>query len=258
MTSRLALIVFCLFASCGLAEAHRPYFTERVAIDLPEGQRGELRLLHGDGIFFADPVYAVIVNAESRIVARSHQSHHFVIGCPTKLVCRALDVGRSVIFEPDPATFRLDGPLVQNADGSESDRWQWLDERESRTSWGFFKRPMSLMEKVKAEYAFATRNWFELLISMALGSLAALPVLFSLHIMRPPKSVFRFAAWLVVLGLCFVGSAVFVLGSLWWVALVGLTSIAWMASTGAGMFIVVTGWFIMRRRLTPPSPSPAA
>ena len=44
----LAFVVASLLASP--AAAHRPFFTQVEAIQLPNGERGEVRLLHGDGI----------------------------------------------------------------------------------------------------------------------------------------------------------------------------------------------------------------
>jgi len=46
-----AVLVVCT-ASLGPAQAHSPYFTQAEKIVLPNGKMGELRLLHGDGIFW--------------------------------------------------------------------------------------------------------------------------------------------------------------------------------------------------------------
>ena len=89
------------------ARAHRPYFTQVEKITLPDGQRGELRVLNGDGIFFADPQRVLLLNADGNLIARSYQAVPMVISCEHPDQCRIVDLSSDTILEIDPATFRF-------------------------------------------------------------------------------------------------------------------------------------------------------
>lgn len=144
-----------LVAGVGLATetensyAHRPYFTQSETIALPDGTLGEMRLLHGDGIFVADPVQAVIVDAEGRTVARTLESGAFIIVCPEHRRCHAVDLDARALFEPQPETFR---------EGT-----HWSEFHGGQEAWGFSRRPAMADEMAIASWQYVKRSpglWF--------------------------------------------------------------------------------------------------
>jgi hypothetical protein len=145
------------------AVAHAPYFTQIQKVMLPDGQIGEARLLHGDGIFIADPVRVIIVDATGRLLARSHRSTTMALSCSRELHCRGFDVGDGKVLEIDPETFR-EGPVVPPSGGE-------LGTIEAgNESWGFRVRPASLLEYAEAELALARRSLGELVVLLLVGT----------------------------------------------------------------------------------------
>ena len=69
--AKLLLALATLFAFVDTGHAHRPYFTQSAKIALPDGKIGEMRLLHGDGIFFTDPVRVIVIDASGRLAGYS-------------------------------------------------------------------------------------------------------------------------------------------------------------------------------------------
>jgi hypothetical protein len=70
MRHRLATILAAMIVmAASAASAHSPYYTQIAKIRFPDGQVGEVRLLHGDGIVYTDPVRPVIVDQQWRLVA---------------------------------------------------------------------------------------------------------------------------------------------------------------------------------------------
>jgi hypothetical protein len=124
---------------------------------------GEARLLHVDGIFSADPIRVIIVDAAGRLLARSHRSRTMALSCSGDHHCRAFDVGDGKVLEIDPDTFRK-GPVVPRS-GYELGTIEAGDE-----TWGFRVRPASLLEYAEAELALAKRSFLELLVLLVVGT----------------------------------------------------------------------------------------
>jgi hypothetical protein len=103
----LLAVLYALLLAGGPASAHSPYFTRTERITLPNGQAGELRLLHGDGIFFADPIRVLVLDAEGRLLARSHRTVPVALSCKPDHQCQVFDLAEDNVLELDPSTFRL-------------------------------------------------------------------------------------------------------------------------------------------------------
>jgi hypothetical protein len=137
----LACVVASLLASP--AAAHRPFFTQVGTIQLPNGERGEVRLLHGDGIFGPDPVRAIVIDERGRLRARSERSLFMGLSCPSEARCTIFDFARDQVLEVDLATLRV-GSLVPGL--SDRDRDDLWDIEDGNEAWGFVAREPNASE----------------------------------------------------------------------------------------------------------------
>ena len=149
--------------------AHSPYTTQVEKVALPGGQLGEARLLHGDGIFSADPVRVLVVGANGRLLARSYRTPMMALACSRDHKCRAFDVGQGQVLEIDPATFR-EGPNVPY----HGDELGAIEAGED--SWGFRVRPASLLERIEGELALAVREQVAVTLLFVVGILLGVMV----------------------------------------------------------------------------------
>lgn len=115
------LCLFLISAVAGFfgnpARAHSPYYTE--VADLPGGAAGpvSLKLWHGDGIFFADPVRAVVVDAQGVLLAASPVSTSLQIGCGSAWLerrCLAYDSLTRIVYETRPGMWDRWGLIEQD------------------------------------------------------------------------------------------------------------------------------------------------
>ena len=225
------LLLLVLYTSP--SNAHRPYFTATQQIALPDGTVGEIRSLHGDGILDSDPMRAIIVGIDGRLLARTPHTHAMVILCSREHRCRAFDLHRNLVFEVEPATFRA-GPIVPIRD----DEREYLGEIErGDKSWGFRPRPASLFEIVEANVAYVPSLAFNLAFTAFVGGAATLIIFAGLHRPQSAKGLNRlfwtggamlrltFAAIAIVISLFFAG---------------GSTNLLWLASTVAGAVPVLS------------------
>ena len=236
-------------AASGSALAHRPYFTQVESIVLPDGQPGEMRLLHGDGIFLADPVRILVLNREGQLLASSRRGMTMLLTCDcNERSCWGYDGAPSALVL-DPASFRM-GPIVPGlTDGERSGLWPF--EREEET-WGFKVRYASISEIVRAELALARRALRPLALLVALGVPAATLAVVGVRCPRGTKW-WSFGLWAAGILLCLVGLATIMLVALYCFLLVGLTPIAWLASLGLGASPILLAWWMVKRgrRVTP-------
>lgn len=132
-----AALIVCT-ASLAPARAHSPYFSQAEKIVLPNGKLGELRLLHGDGILWADPIRVLALDEEGRMIARSPPSPNMALLC-VKARCRVFDLDEGAVLELDPSTFSFGAvvPAIDNPDrdlnweiyGSDDESWGWRSRR---------------------------------------------------------------------------------------------------------------------------------
>lgn len=162
----LALIAYVgLLAGlyCGPAAAHSPYFSQSEAISVPGYDTVTLRLLHGDGIVVADPVRAVVVDRDGRLLGASPMSAVLGMICESETehpTCKVYDGVSGKIYEPAPAKLR-DGGVIE-IDG----RPQAYPE-DMTTDFGFEERPASLAETVRFEIQQLLSSWMATILALA-------------------------------------------------------------------------------------------
>lgn len=133
--------------------AHSPYLTYQEGLSI-RGDEFTLALLNGDGIFFADPVRAVVLDDDGRAHAISELS------ATLSVLCKGLDGERNcfvynelarVAFELDPQSFSAGMQILVN---EEVQRYpESLD-----TEWGFVRRNVNLAEAVQLELRLMAVN----------------------------------------------------------------------------------------------------
>ena len=121
---------------------------------------GELRLLHGDGILFVDPIRVLALDEEGRMIARSPPSPSMALSCLNARY-RVFDPAEGAVLELDPSTFRT-GAVVPAIDNPDRDlNWEFYGE--DNKSWGWRWRKAEFFELIWGNLALARR------ISMCIG-----------------------------------------------------------------------------------------
>jgi hypothetical protein len=227
--------------------AHAPFISQAVKIILPDGQPGEMRLLHGDGIFSPDPIRVLVIGANGRLLARSHQSQTMVLSCSRDSNCRAFDVQRQWVLEIDPEEFR-EGPVVPFY-GNELWAIEGGDE-----SWGFRFRPASLAERVEGELALANELTLLLVPLFAAGGFVAISGLVVFR-RRPEFKVMDAVKILSALVLFVLAGFISLLSTI----ILPVTGLIVLGSIGAGLaFVMAVRCLFRMMRIKLYSPSPAA
>lgn len=246
------VLAVCLSAiGCAIhsapAFAHRPYYSQIESIRLASGEIGQVRLLHGDGIVFTDPVRPLIVDAKGQLIARGPKSRSIVISCNGDHRCLIVDLWNERVYDLEPGSFRQ-GP-VQPAirDGDATDDWDLEDGDES---WGFTMREANARELLTANLALARQSVFGLAMIAALAGIGAF-ALVPFRLNHQSRRVRLFAQ----IVLSFVGLIVFLLlmiVTFWSSTLAGLSFEIWLVPTlfGAGSVWLVAGISRWRARRT--------
>lgn len=177
----LILTLFFAVVGSSSALAHRPYFTQVEKIRLPNGEIGEARLLNGDGILGPDPVRVIILDAQSRLLARSHKSHSMALSCRDKGQCLIFDLSAGKILELAPSSFRQ-GPLVPGlGDNERNELWEL---EEGSESWGFVLRNPSTGEMLLSYKVLMSSQWPMMMFNIVIGALCALLLAAAIVIMK--------------------------------------------------------------------------
>jgi hypothetical protein len=239
---RFVLAICVLALGCPIASApafaHRPYYSQIESIHLADGEIGQVRLLHGDGIFFTDPVRPLIVNSKGQLVARGPKAHSIVISCSGDRRCLIVDLWEERVYDLEPGSFRQ-GP-VQPAvrDGDRTDDWDLEDDDEN---WGFAMREASARELLTANLVLARRSVSGLVMVAALAGIGAF-ALVPFRLNHQSRYIRLFARIILLL----VGSMIFlflITVTFWFSMLNGLSFEIWLVPTllGAGSVWVVAG-----------------
>jgi hypothetical protein len=225
------------------AWAHSPYFTQAEPIVLPDGRPGEMRLLHGDGIFFADPVRIVVLDRDKRLLARSEQHVPLSLICDrNRRSCWGYDHWSHQVLLLDPASFRTGGqvePGAKERDGL------WNIEA-GVDSWGFTARDASIAEYIEAEWALARRLPVALAGVMALGGLMTVLGVVGLRRPTSPKW-WRLGVWAAGILLRIAGTALAVIIALYFGVLIGFSLTTWLGALFVGASLVLLTRALTRR-----------
>jgi hypothetical protein len=241
LTLTLAFIGLALAHSPALA--HRPYYSQIERVRLADGEVGEVRLIHGDGIVFTDPVRPLIINSKGQLVARGPKTRSIVLSCNTDHSCFIIDLWSDHVYEPEMSSFRHGPvqPAVQS--GDRTDDWDLEDGDES---WGFAMREASTRELLRANLILAQQSLFGLAVIVAFAGLGAITLVpYRLNIQSRKA---RIAARIVMF---FAGTMILLLLvaiTFWFSMLSGLTVELWLIPTVAGAGIVWTVAGIARRQ----------
>lgn len=161
---RTILFAIGAVSAAAPAAAHSPYFTQTEKLALPDGRIGEIRLLHGDGIFFSDPVRAIVIDEQGRPLARSSWSGAMIIACDGANRCRVYDLERWKRHDPDPAAFRVEAVF----DRENEDFWPVP----GREGYGFAVRRMTPADFVRGHAAYVAQNRLFSAVAFAVGAFA--------------------------------------------------------------------------------------
>ena len=145
------------------AAAHSPYYSRTAAIAEPGHERVSLKLLHGDGIFFADPVRAVVVDGTGNLLALSPLALALSIVCEgsdTSRTCVAYDHLSRRVFAPRREGFRKARPIEE--DGQPLEYPEMLD-----AEFGLSERAATPVEVAAFEIKGAFRSWKATALSVA-------------------------------------------------------------------------------------------
>jgi hypothetical protein len=141
----LVIVLIWAVAATSPASAHRPYFTQVEKLLLPNGEIGEARLLNGDGIIGPDPVRVIILDAQDRLLARSHKSRSMALSCQADRQCLIFDYSAGKVLDLVPASFRQGAPVPGLSDEARNDLWELEGGSEN---WGFALRSATPREKL--------------------------------------------------------------------------------------------------------------
>jgi hypothetical protein len=75
-----------------------------------------MRLFHGDGVYVADPVRLIVLDATGHLVGYSHETFPISIICAAERKCVGYDHRNGIILEFDQATKSV-GPVIKEAVG---------------------------------------------------------------------------------------------------------------------------------------------
>lgn len=199
-----------------------------------------MRIIAGDGIFVADPLRIIILDAESRLIAEGPKTWSLSIVCDTPLRCHGYDHSSGEVIEPDPTTFGRDGPIVPPFD-ERDDLWN-IEAGEG--SWGIKVRPATWGEWLHAEWSLWRRTSpLAYAVFVSLGVIAGFST-FGLH--EPKPTLSGKMLWLaeMLLRLCGLGFVVvvmlfaLVMGEAFPSVMVGVVLITYFLLRGARALLI--------------------
>lgn len=147
MIKRFLFSVITVWMISFPALAHPPYYSQSESIAGVGDQITAIKLLHGDGIFIADPIRAVVVDQNGRLLAVSPMSLSLFLSCKgggAAKNCFVYDEIYGRIYTPDKASWKASELLEEG--GEPNNYPEYLEEE-----YGFYQRKASLLEIVKHE-----------------------------------------------------------------------------------------------------------
>ncbi len=241
-----AVALLLTMAHVDPGRTREPVLATVVPIDLPDGQAGEMRLFHGDGVYVADPVRLIVLDAVGHLVGYSHETFPISIICSAERKCVGYDHRNGVILEFDQAAKYL-GPVI--TDGLSAGLWFG-----SRNTYVNIRiRAPTTSEFAAANLQIAKDNYTDMALDVIAGAFMGFLVLLLVRfgVRGGLGIILKSVIWIVVLGLEYVlllTSFLPVFG--------GFISIfLWLMSLGLGALCVLSIWLALRffRRTHPQS-----
>jgi hypothetical protein len=217
--------------------AREPTLATIVPIDLPDGQVGELRLFHGDGVYVADPVRLIVLDAAGHLVGYSHETFPISIICSAARKCVGYDHRNGVVLE-FARTGNYLGPVI--SDGINAGLW--FGPRNTFVNMHF--RAPTTSEFAAANLQVVKDNYTDIALIFISGILMGALAL-ALHrfgIRGGLGIAVRIVISIVALGLEFV----LLILSFWPVFLGGISVFLWLMSLVLGLLCVVGAWLTLR------------
>jgi hypothetical protein len=237
-----ALLVAVVIACSIPALAHSPYFRQTESFALPNGETGEIRLIHGDGILGPDPIWTVVINSQGTVIARSEQAVQMVIVCRAEHRCHGFNLTRRLVLEPDPAIFKQ-GPDAL-------DVWGVIGGVPRGDGWGFRERPATAIEVLEATIAFARNNILAFLVPF-IAAASVVGVFLRLRQWPPRRSRLTWLIWIGAVVLRLVIAAVLLMITLAWALFDALPMYVWLAFAALGAGSMLTLIYLIRHRGLP-------
>ena len=232
-----AIALLLTLAHVDPSRAREPALAAIVPIDLPDGQVGHMRLFHGDGVYVADPVRLIVLDAAGHLVGYSHESFPISIICSAERKCVGYDHADGVIFEFHPTEQYL-GPVI--TDGLSAGLWfgprdVTANMRMRAPTWSEFAA--ANLQMAKGSY---TDIIFVVIAGIVMGILG---LALRRYGVRGGSGFFvRFMTWIAVLDLEF---AMLVLSA--WPAYIGaISNFLWLTSLCLGALCVFGVWLALR------------
>lgn len=225
----MLLFVVLAGASCGPAVAGLPHFSQTEPIPAIQYEAVTLRLLQGDGLLFSDPLRAVVVSNDGRLLAASPISASLGIICegagPLRR-CFAYDELTRTVYQPVEGDWQ-DGGVI-DLDGKPQNFPEDLT-----FDFGFASRTASLGEVLRFELTGILSSWWTTGLALVWWTsfwLLLLPVARFLLRRGGPRTI----GTLVTLLLRTVGALL----------MIPVTAYAWLMAPYSGIylaFVVVIG-----------------
>lgn len=229
-----------IVAQIALSQAHTPFFTQREKIILPDGQVGEMRLLHGDGIIGPNPIRVIVLDGGNRLIGYSEEtfSPHTII-CSADRKCAGYRHSDNMVLE-FVASKSYVGPIV--TDGLSTGLW---GDRGDQVN--ISMRPPKFSEFGFANYRLMTLKYFFILPIAIFGMLMGVPLLILWHWVIGSRHgiIYKIVCWIAALG----AELVLLVWSLFAAFVTGDVSVfAWLVSVCIGILCT----FAFARLLRPP------
>lgn len=137
----------------GPASAHHPYFSASATLSTDEHPAIELKLLHGDGLLFADPARAVVIDQNGELLAASPLSAALQLSCDDRhRQCLVYDYVTLDIYQPEEKDWQDKGLIEEN--GAPQRYPETIE-----TDFGFITRPATISEIARFEAAGLGSSW---------------------------------------------------------------------------------------------------
>ena len=245
-----AIAVFFVIppAAIQCAFAHSPYYSQSETLQDSAGRTVSLKVLNGDGIFFADPQRAVVVDEEGRLLATSMMSEALFAHCSGRVTakkCRVYDQLSGKIFEPKKSDWRP-------AQIIERDGRPLAYPEYGLTASGFEVRNATMPEIIRLESLAAITSPVPSLFAIGwwlLGFYVAFPIFSeATALVRPDKKSFLIELTKIIGRILFVVCFTFITAYSWALDPYSIYFLSFVITASFFIWICVFGRRLVRKR----------